>query len=244
MAYRFATEKEDYSDFASGQVFYSAPGWPAFPVRLASEVFQRGLALLDKSGPVSLYDPCCGSAYHLAVLGVLHHAQLASISASDIDRASVKMATRNLSLLTPEGLTERRQAIAADWQQFGKPSHRAALDSANRIAQQLAEAPPLPTHCFVADATKPGAVAAALPQPVDLVFSDLPYGQLTSWQGQARYNKPIWHLLEQMQAVLHTQSVVALAATKGEVVEHEGFRQYGRFRHGKRLITFLKRMQS
>ncbi|MFK7803274.1 MAG: hypothetical protein AB8G95_16690, partial [Anaerolineae bacterium] len=39
MPYRFATENKDYSDFASGRVFYGAPGHPVFPVRLISEVF-------------------------------------------------------------------------------------------------------------------------------------------------------------------------------------------------------------
>ncbi len=243
MAFRYATEKEDYSDFASGQVFYSIPGQPAFPVRLASEIFQRCLALLPPeiaSAPVTLYDPCCGSAYHLAVLGLLHRAHLASLIASDIDSEVVKIATRNLSLLTPQGLAERRRAIAADWQRFGKTSHQAALDSADRFGERLANTPTFPTRSFVADATAPRAIAAALTQPVDLVISDLPYGQLSEWQGVGRHDQPTWHFLEQLQSVLHSHSVVALATTKGAVVAHEGFARYGRFRHGKRLITFLK----
>ncbi len=124
MAYRFATEKEDYSDYASGQVFYSAPGQPAFPVRLASEIFQRARTLFEGSAPVSLYDPCCGSGYHLTTLGFLHHQAIASITASDIDPQVTKLATRNSSLLTTEGLAQRRQAIAEDWQKFGKASHQ------------------------------------------------------------------------------------------------------------------------
>jgi len=36
MPYRFATERRDYSDYSSGRVFYGAPGYPAFPVRLVS----------------------------------------------------------------------------------------------------------------------------------------------------------------------------------------------------------------
>ncbi len=243
MAYRFATEKEDYSDYASGQVFYSEPGQPAFPVRLASEIFQRGLALLGNSEPVSLYDPCCGSAYHLAVLGVLHRVQLASIIASDINPATVKLATRNLALLTPSGLAKRRQGIDADWQKFGKSSHQAALGSVDRIAKRITNASLLPTRCFVADATKPESISAGLSQPVDLVISDLPYGQLSAWQGVARRDEPIWHLLEQLQLVLHKQSVVALATTKGITVAHENYDRCGRFRHGKRMITFLRRGQ-
>ena len=243
MAYRFATEKEDYSDFASGQVFYSVPGQPAFPVRLASEIFQRSLALLGKSKPASLYDPCCGSAYHLAVLGMRHRAQLASIAASDIDPIAARLATRNLCLLTTSGLAQRRQEIMADWHKFGKPSHQAALGSVERMAAKVANASLLPTHCFVADATNPDTISAALPQQVDLVISDLPYGQLSDWQGAAQNDMPIWHLLDQLQPVLHEHSVVALATPKGTPVAHENYDRCGRFRHGKRLITFLKRGQ-
>lgn len=240
MAYRFATDKEDYSDLASGQVLFSAPGQPAFPVRLVSEIFQRAQALLGSPAAVSLYDPCCGSGYHLAVLGFLHREALTNLTASDIDPESAKLATRNLALLTPEGLNQRRRAIAADWQAFGKASHQAALASADRLMARLVEAPALPTRVFVADATQPGQIAAHLDHPIDLVLSDLPYGQLSAWQGERKNEQPIWHLLEQLRPVLHEQSVVALATTKGDVVAHENFARYGRFRHGKRLITFLK----
>lgn len=240
MAYRFVTDKADYRDLASGQVLLSAPGQPAFPVRLVSEIFQRARALLGNPAAVSLYDPCCGSGYHLAVLGFLHREALANLTASDIDPETVKLATRNLSLLTLEGLDQRRQAIAADWQAFGKASHQLALASADRLLVRLAEAPALPTRVFVADATQPGQIVAHLDHPVDLVLSDLPYGQLTAWQGERKTQQPIWHLLEQLRPVLHEHSVVALATTKGEVVAHKKFERYGRFRLGKRLITFLK----
>ena len=50
MQYKFAKEQPDYSDLASGRVFYSLPGHPAFPVRLASEVFQRCLAHREDAG--------------------------------------------------------------------------------------------------------------------------------------------------------------------------------------------------
>ena len=43
MEYKFASERTNYTDLASGNVFYSLPGHPAFPVRLASEIYQRCL---------------------------------------------------------------------------------------------------------------------------------------------------------------------------------------------------------
>ena len=55
MEYKFANEHANYADLASGHVFYSLPGHPAFPVRLASEIYQRCLALRG-TGNLSLYD--------------------------------------------------------------------------------------------------------------------------------------------------------------------------------------------
>src|SRR5690349_20947717 len=107
MPYRYAQERPDYTDLASGRVFYSAAGRPAFPIRLASEALQRALALRATrglAGPVTLYDPCGGSAYHLTVLGFLHRPALQAVLASDVDPAAVALAERNLGLLSVAGL--------------------------------------------------------------------------------------------------------------------------------------------
>ena len=55
MTYRYALTRESYADL-SGGVLHSAPGFPAFPVRLASEMFQRALA----------FSPTLGKAIGLA----------------------------------------------------------------------------------------------------------------------------------------------------------------------------------
>ena len=77
MPYLFATQDLDYSDYSSGRVLYSQPGAPAFPVRLASEIFQRARHILGADRPgaerrLALFDPVCGGAYHLTTLGFLH----------------------------------------------------------------------------------------------------------------------------------------------------------------------------
>jgi len=60
MEYKFATDRANYADLASGHVFYSLPGHPAFPVRLASEIYQRCLALRGQGpSPCTIFDPCC-----------------------------------------------------------------------------------------------------------------------------------------------------------------------------------------
>ena len=88
MAYQFEAAQQDWSDFSAGRVFYALPGRPAFPARLGAEIFQRCLALrvyAGLAGPLALYDPCCGGAYHLAVLGFLFPHQITRIAASDIE---------------------------------------------------------------------------------------------------------------------------------------------------------------
>ena len=107
MKYRHLVEKPNYADFASGKVLLGLPGHVATPLRLMDELFQSGLEILRAGGlnePVTLYDPCCGTAYHLAALAFLHGSEIASILAADIDPPVVAIARRNLDLLTPAGL--------------------------------------------------------------------------------------------------------------------------------------------
>jgi 23S rRNA (guanine2535-N1)-methyltransferase len=116
MQYKYATEQLDYSDFASGRVFYSLPGHPAFPVRLASEIFQRCVAIrktiYTNSKPCTLYDPCCGTAYHLSVLAYLHRAHIQEVIGSDIAEKAVALASQNLGLLDVAGLDKRISEIS------------------------------------------------------------------------------------------------------------------------------------
>src|SRR5215211_5646025 len=131
MQYKYETEPQDYSDLASGRVLYSVSGHPAFPVRLASEIFQRCIAqretIYQTSTPCTLYDPCCGAAYHLSVLGYLHGKHIREIIASDIDDKAVDLARRNLGLLSVAGLDQRIHEITTMIEQYDKDSHRDAL---------------------------------------------------------------------------------------------------------------------
>src|SRR5512134_3306336 len=103
MQYKYEKTQIDYSDLASGRVFHSLPGHPAFPVRLASEIFQRCIAHREAIYQVSsrcvLYDPCCGAAYHISVLAYLHRETIQEVIASDIEEKAVALAKRNLDLV-------------------------------------------------------------------------------------------------------------------------------------------------
>lgn len=121
MAYRIATERADYRDLASGSVLRSAPGHPAFPVRLAQELFLRAASHLPEK-PLTLWDPCCGSGYLATVLGLLHRPRLQRVFATDIAPGAVSIASDNLALLTGAGLAARADELRGRQLDFGKPS--------------------------------------------------------------------------------------------------------------------------
>jgi hypothetical protein len=249
MPYRFAHERLDLSDFASGRVFHSLPGRTGFPVRLADEIFQRCQALRPahlRHAPATLYDPCCGGATMLCALAFQHWHALGEIVASDADAEAVALAGRNLALLTPGGLAERRAALQALHQQFGKASHAEAEASAERLGARLAElraTHDVPTRHFVADALDGAALAAHLRAgTIDMVVTDVPYGQHSDWIRAAGADPPadpIWSLLEALRPVLAADAVVAIVSDKGQRARHERYTQVGRLQIGKRRATFL-----
>lgn len=241
MPYKFATENQDYADFSSGRVLYNLPGHPAFPVRLMSEIFQRALTHLPPQKRYSLYDPCCGAAYHLAVLGYLHGTQIATISASDIDKEVLHTAARNLSLLNPNGLQQRLHELAQLLDDYGKTSHQEALVSGRRLASLLVP-PFIQTDTFTADAFDTAALQTGLNgRKPDLIFADVPYGQQSTWQNAVGNTPPLWQLLEALYPVTTTHTVVAIAADKGQKISHEQYQRLDKFKIGKRQIALLRK---
>jgi hypothetical protein len=252
MPYRFAQERLDYSDFASGRVFRSLPGRTAFPVRLADELFQRCLALRPlehRATPIVLYDPCCGGASLLCTLALLHWPSIRQIVASDAEPDALALAGRNLALLTPDGIAERRREIAALHAEYGKESHAEALQSANRLAERLeglVQAHPLPTRLFLADALDPSSLSPHLaPRSIDVVIADVPHGQRTHWlhsegaQDATGSSDPIWRLLDALRPTLAPNAVLAIVGDKSQRARHERYAQAGTLQIGKRRATFL-----
>jgi 23S rRNA G2445 N2-methylase RlmL len=255
MPYRFVTERQDYTDFSGGRVFYAHPGMPAFPVRLVSEIFQRCLALREKAGlskPCLLYDPCCGGATHLAALAFLHRESIAGILASDIDPKALSFAKKNLSLATLEGMDRRIGELEHMQAEFGKESHAAALESARRLRSQFGNQKTFfsfPIHLFQADATDPESVQAAMgSRRADVLLADVPYGRLSDWQSRVTQEgnpaSPVSQMLQVMLDILGPGAVVAIASDKSQKVTHPGYRQVGKLRQGKRQVVFLTILDS
>ena len=251
MPYKYAKENKDYSDYASGRVFYSAPGHPAFPVRLVSEVFQRCWAQRQANGfttPASIYDPCCGSAYHLSTLAHLHWSMIDRIIVSDNDAKILEVAKRNLSLLTQSGLEKRVQEIAVMYDTFGKSSHIEAAKSAQQLTKQkkknLAKHQ-IGTRYFTADATNRQEIIENISSDqIDIIICDVPYGNQSEWQfvRETKVTQPgmLWQMLDALLTIIHKNTIVAISANKAQKCAHTSFKRVDRLQMGKRRITFLQ----
>jgi 23S rRNA G2445 N2-methylase RlmL len=247
MKYRFATQRENYEDYAGGRVLHGRPGQAAFPVRLASEVFQRcchRLAARGVAPPYALYDPCCGSGYLLTVVGLLHGALLSRILASDIDREAVEQARRNLSLLTAVGLDRRVEAIRQLFDAYRKPSHQGAIESGRKLKAGLTAAhEAIKTACFPFDVTGDADWPAEVGH-VDIVLSDLPYGRSTSWHGASASADAAQTLLSRIEAILSPTGVVALSANREQATSHAAYRRVDSLAIGKRRVSLLERVKA
>ena len=244
MEYKFATTYSNYADLASGAVFYSLPGSPAFPVRLASEIYQRCLEFRNKpETPCTLFDPCCGAAYHLSVTAYLHWDTVCRVIGSDIDEKAVQLAERNLGLLTPAGMERRGREIAAMVHLYGKTSHKDALDSLHHLQEQvtcLTNVRPMQARVFRANATDAAGLKEGLQDaPVDIVFTDIPYGQHSTWQ-EAPADEPVRAMLEALRQVLTPESVVAISADKDQKIAHPAYQRLEKLHAGKRQVVILR----
>ena len=250
MQYKYAKDGQDYSDYSSGRVLYSLPGHPAFPVRLASEIFQRCLAhrltLYGSSTPCTLYDPCCGAAYHLTLLGYLHGENIREVIGSDVDETAVRLAERNLGLLHRDGLDRRIREISELLEKYVKESHREALQSAFVLKGKLSprsEGLSITTRSFQANATHRAEILSHIPpMSVDIVFTDIPYGQHSQWRGinLIASPAPLASMLDALLPVLSPSSIVAISSDKQQKAVHERYGRIEQFQIGKRRVVILQ----
>jgi tRNA G10 N-methylase Trm11 len=236
MKFEFNASKENYEHFAAGRVLLSQAGMTSFPVRLASEIFQQAKALIGKE-KLRVYDPCCGSAYLLSTLGFLHHEAIEALYGSDIRMDALLLAKKNLAMLSREGLLARRETIQALYEQYGKDSHREALESCDVLLESLPRAP-IETGLWLGDATAQSLGA----ETVDLLICDVPYGDKVHWEGKA--DEPIFQLLEAHSQSLANNALLVLVSDKGQKAAHSAYQRVQQATHGKRRITMLRAVPS
>lgn len=240
MAYRYAVTRENHADLSAGAVLHSAPGLPAFPVRLTSEIFQRA-SRLRPAGPVAVWDPCCGSAYLLTVLAVLHRSEITAVLGTDIDPAALTLARRNLGLLRAGGFEARSADLRERAGRLDKPRYSATAAAAQRLAHRLAErGGPLAHSVAQADVFDPDQLRRALAgHRPDMVITDVPYGERTIWGGRDG-SAGITGMLRSLDTVLDADAVIAVATRGRKVALADARRPLASFKIGTRTVAFFR----
>lgn len=218
MNYKFNVKKENYALFASGSVLYSLPGQPAFPIRLASEIYQRCLEILDGQSinpQYSLYDPFCGGGYLITSLGFLHGNRISDLFASDVSESAVELARRNLNLLTDEGLNLREQELDNLYKTFQKESHLEAIKKTKQIKQDFVnlQSKKIVKKVFQANALSEESIKKNIPAAsIDIVITDVPYENQTKWLLKNESSNPITEFLETIRYFVKPKGLIALTA--------------------------------
>ena len=247
MPYRYEIEDHDYTHFSSGRVFYGIPGIPALPIRLTCEVFQRCKALLNLTRRITLYDPCCGAAYHLIALAYLCWEDIQTIYASDVDGQALEGARRNLSLVSSTGLEQRIQEIRAMLGIYGKPAHTEALESALWLKERLItnlQKHPIQVNVFQSDATLIQTPPPTFQSnPPDIILADIPYGRHATWKTTQNIPpaNPIGSMLDGLIKYATPNTILAIVANKTQNVTHPSYQRIQNLNFGKRQVVILKK---
>lgn len=236
MVYKYC-ENENFEDLASGRVIAQRAGFPNFPVRLAQEIFGRCCSYLETHDRICIYDPCCGGGYLLTTLGFLNYEKIETIIASDISEEAIQLAGENLSLLGKDGLNRRIEQLNQLRSLHNKASHSGALDSAANLSSILTNAGhEIKYKVFQADILS-RAPFDHLHFKADIVFTDVPYGNLVEWQKE---NEDNINLPDQFLPVIKDKGIVAICSDKSQKFYSRHFQRLERQAVGKRLFQIFK----
>lgn len=231
MEYRYC-QKTNFEDLSSGRVIYGNAGIPNFPVRLINEIYGRCLEYSTKKEDVTVYDPCCGGGYLLTVLGFCNANSVHTLIGSDIETQMVQYANKNLSLLTRQGMLKRMDEINALIQLYDKPSHKEAKISAKHLYDGLNS--DISFRAFQADCTK----TLNITETVDVIITDVPYGNLVSWEGESQ--TPFDAMLEQLAQIATKETILGLSMDKAQTYNCTAFQRLERQNIGKRRFEISK----
>ena len=131
-------------------------------------------------------------------------------------------------------------------EQYGKDSHKDALRSAHILKNKLfglAGKHPPETRVFQASAADGMEIFKNIKtKSVDIVFTDVPYGQHSRWHDSDfnELSNPLWLMLEALLGVLSPSSIVAIVSDKGQKASHADYQRIEQFQLGKRRVVILK----
>lgn len=224
MQYKYCNN-ENFEDYASGRVLYSAEGVANFPVRLVNEIFGYAKEYSVKKAGLCIYDPCCGGGYSLTVLGFMNSESIDKICGSDIDEKVLEVAGKNLTLLSKEGLEKRCAEIQSLYDMYGKASHADALESGLKLKNMMKK--DIATELYIADCTE-----ELPPISPDIIITDVPYGNLVDWNTES--NHPLLDMLQQLADISHKDTVLAISMDKKQKAEHPAWERRKKQIIGKR----------
>jgi hypothetical protein len=142
--------------------------------------------------------------------------------------------------LTPAGLERRSSQIAELLKQYGKESHAEALGSAKTLKGRL-PSNPIKTKAFQSSAINGTAMLENIkPRSIDMVLTDVPYGQHSSWADAEGSPTPLGSMLDALLGVLSPNAIVAIISDKGQKAAHEKYQRMEHFQVGKRRVTLLR----
>lgn len=245
MEYKFAPN-ENYEDLSCGRVIYHRTGFSNYPVRLASEILQQGLEIIEKPiekpiEKISIYDPCCGGGYLLTVLGFLHRDRIQKLYGSDISLEANELAVSNLKLLTTDGMLIRKEQLEAIYQDYQKNSHLEAIESANRLLKMTQGE--INYQIFNRDILDLTETDSKTPV-VDIIITDVPYGNLVSWSCEEAFDKesPINRMLDNLLVNLKENSILVISSDKKQKINNSNYTRVKKLQIGKRKIEFLMKL--
>jgi 16S rRNA G966 N2-methylase RsmD len=94
---------------------------------------------------------------------------------------------------------------------------------------------------FQANATDDKEISSHLkPRSVDIVFTDVPYGQHSYWRESNVALNPLNSILEALLGALSSSAIVAIVSDKQQKISHGSFERVERFQVGKRRIVILR----
>ncbi|MDR1616037.1 MAG: hypothetical protein LBR98_03410 [Syntrophomonadaceae bacterium] len=234
MVYKFF-QKDNYEDFSSGRVISHKSKSPNFPVRLAGEIFCRCLEHINKTNNLCIYDPCCGSAYLLTVLGFLFNEKISAIYASDIEKEFADFARNNLSLLSINGLEKRKNNLMELIKKYNKQSHIAALNSLNRISEYIKHE--IKADIFITDILNKNSLGNKM-FCSDIVITDVPYGSLVTWSDKT--NDPINILLDTIIPIINKNTIIAIIHNRNQKISNAQYNRADKFKAGHRVVEIMR----
>ena len=237
MVYKYFPNN-NYEDYSSGRVIYHKSNYPNYPVRLVGEIFYRCLEHLKKKNKLCLYDPCCGSAYMLTVLGYLFNENIETIYCSDISSEAVELSYKNLSLLTDSGIEKRKNELINFIKIYNKESHRNALISLEKIKHLLKHE--IKYNVFLANILNEKELINKN-FLADIVITDVPYGNLVNWYINNDEEKG--KLFNGIKPVINSDSIIAISHNKKQKINNSKFKIIEKILIGHRKIELLKLME-